>query len=94
MVPTGGSESVAVWGAGEGGDVAGVALEDGGASVVSEAPEADGVVATGGGESVAVWGAGEGGDDIGVALEDGGAGVILILKTQNKGRQRSAERTG
>ena len=53
-----------------------MALEDGGACVVGEAPEADGFVFTGGGEGVAVWRAGEGVDVAGVALEDGGACVV------------------
>ena len=47
----------------------------GGACVVGEAPEADGVVATGGGEGGAVGRAGEGVDGVGVALKDGGACV-------------------
>ena len=57
-----------MWGAGEGCDVAGVSLEDGGACVVCEAPEADGFVATAGGECGAVWGAGEGADPVGVSF--------------------------
>ena len=65
---TGGGECGAVWGAGEGVDVAVMSLKDGGACIVCEAPEADGFVATGGGESGAVWGADEGPDGGGVSL--------------------------
>jgi len=53
-----------------------VPLEDGGACVVGEAPEADGVVLAAGGEGGAVRRAGEGVDQVRVPLEDGSARVV------------------